>query len=145
MNNNSDELIERTRDLARTGVAKAKELTDVVVSKAKELAEIGKLKVQNATEQENIKKAYLELGKLYYAERGAAPEPAYAAQCEKIAAAQAKIEYNNERVADMKAVSGLTDEEIQDVTLPEEDITETEQPAAPEAPPADSEEDKPQE
>lgn len=49
--------------------------------------------------------------------RGAAPEPAYAALCEKISQSQAKIEYNNERIADIKAAGNLSDEEIQDVEV----------------------------
>jgi len=130
-----DNLKERVKDLAQTGVAKAKEFTDVAIDKGKELTEIGKLKVQNASEQETIKKAYLELGKLYYAERGAAPEPAYAALCEKIAASQSRIDYNNERIADMRA-AGAPDEDIQDIVLDEVDTPET--PAEP-AHPADSE------
>jgi len=129
-----DNLKERVKDLAQTGVAKAKEFTDVAIDKGKELTEISKLKVQNASEQEAIKKAYLELGKLYYAERGAAPEPAYAALCEKIAASQSRIDYNNERIADMRA-AGAPDEDItdiQDIELDEVDTPET--PAEPSQP-----------
>lgn len=100
---------DKMADLAVTGMAKAKELTGTGVAKAKELTEISKLKVQNAAEQEAIRKAYLELGKLYYAERGSAPDAAYAGQCQKITSSLAKISYNNERIADIKAAGNLTD------------------------------------
>lgn len=63
-----DDLREKVTDLAQSGVAKSKQL-----------AEIAKLKTSNMGEEDTIKKAYLELGRLYYAERGAAPEGAYAA------------------------------------------------------------------
>ena len=53
-------------------------------------------------EEDTIKKAYIELGKLYYAEKGAAPDGAYAAACEKITAAKAAIEANNDRIAELK-------------------------------------------
>lgn len=106
-----DKLKDKVSDLAQTGVAKAKELADVAVDKGKELGEIGKLKVSNASEQENIKKAYLELGRLYFAEKGDAPDPAYADLCQKVRDAQAKIEYNNQRIADIKTASGA-DEEV---------------------------------
>lgn len=119
MNIDFNSIMEKAKDLAQTGVAKAKEFTDAAVDKGKELTEIGRLKVQNTSEQENIKKAYLELGKLYFAERGAAPEPAYAALCEKITASQAKIDYNNERIADMKAAGGLSDEDVADADIVE--------------------------
>lgn len=109
-----DSLKEKAKDLAQTSVAKAKELTDTAIDKSKELTEVGKLKVQNASEQEAIKKAYLELGKLYYAERGAAPEAAYAALCQQITEAKGRIEYNNERINDIKSAGKLSDEDVQD-------------------------------
>lgn len=145
-----DKIKETAKDLAQTGVARAKDLTDTAIAKGKELTEIGKLKVQNASEADAIKKAYLELGKLYFAERGSAPEPAYAELCEKISQSQAKIEYNNERIADIKAAGDLSDEEVQEVQV---DIDVT--PGQEDAPAGDScgcdcgcdsvEDDKPQE
>lgn len=120
----------KVSELAQTGVAKSKELLDAGGAKAKELTEIGKLKVENAGEQENIKKAYIELGKLYFAEHSAAPEEPYAALCEKITAAKAKIEYNLERIADIKAASGMKDDDdeivevvetVENVEVPEDD------------------------
>ena len=65
-------------------------------------AEIAKLKMANMSEEDAIKKAYLEIGKLYYAEQGAAPDGAYAAACERITASKAAIETNNERIAELK-------------------------------------------
>ena len=84
-------LKDRATDLAQAGVAQSKRL-----------AEIAKLKTANMAEEDAIKKAYVELGKLYYAEHGVAPEGAYAAACERIAASKATIEANNERVAELK-------------------------------------------
>lgn len=125
----------KARDLAQTGVAKAKELTDSGVSKARELTEVGKLKVQNVNEQDAIRKAYIELGKLYYAERGSAPEAGYAEQCLKITEARAKIEYNNQRIADIKAAGNLSDEDVNEVVCACGGEAEApEQPEAPEAP-----------
>ena len=77
---------------AQSGVTKAKELTDT-----------------------GIRKAYSELGKLYYAERGSAPEAAYADLCQRITDALARISYNNERIADIKAAGHLDDEEVEAV------------------------------
>lgn len=104
--------VTKAKELTETGVAKAKELADTGAAKAKELTEIGKLKVQNSTEQEAIRKAYSELGKLYYAERGSAPEAAYADLCQRITDALARISYNNERIADIKAAGQMSDEEV---------------------------------
>ena len=105
--------------MAQTSVARAKDLTDTAIAKGKELTKIGEAlsRCRTPARRTLSKKAYLELGKLYFAERGAAPEPAYAALCEKISQSQAKIEYNNERIADIKAAGNLSDEEIQDVEV----------------------------
>ena len=65
-----DELRDRAMDLGRAGVAKSKQL-----------AEITRLSLNNASEEDAIKKAYVEIGKLYYAERGMAPEAAYVVLC----------------------------------------------------------------
>ena len=108
-----ENIMGRVTDLAQAGAAKAKEL-----------AEIAKLKVNSATEEDTIRKAYIEIGKLYYAERGMAPEAPYAALCEKITASKEKIAYNKQKIADIKAAGNLSDEEV-----PEEDIVVEEVPA----------------
>ena len=103
--------VTKAKEITETGIAKARELADTGVARAKELTEIGKLKVNNSAEQEAIRKAYSELGKLYYAERASAPEPAYADICQRITDAMARISYNNERIADIKAAGQITNEE----------------------------------
>ena len=104
--------VTKVKEMTETGIAKAKELADTGATKAKEIAEIGKLKMNNSAEQEAIRKAYSELGKLYYAERGSAPEAAYADLCQRITDALARISYNNERIADIKAAGNLSDSEV---------------------------------
>ena len=106
-----DNLKEKAAGLAD----KAKELADTGVSKAKELSEISKLKVQNANERDTIRKAYMEIGKLYYAEHAATPEGPYVELCQQITDARAKIDYNNERIADIKAAGNFSDEEIDEL------------------------------
>ena len=76
-------------------------------------------------EEDTIKKAYVELGKLYYAEKGATPEAAYAASCEKITAARAAIETDNECIAELKA----KDPEDEDGGIDVEITVERDQPA----------------
>ena len=123
----------KAKELTETGIAKARELADTGTAKAREVSEIGKLKVNNSAEQEAIRKAYSELGKLYYAERGSAPEAAYADICQRITDALARISYNNERIADIKTAGQLTDEEV-DVSEVEaveaEEVSEGEVPEA---------------
>ena len=94
---------------------KATDLAQAGVAQSKRLAEIAKLKTANMAEEDAIKKAYLELGKLYYAENGAAPEGAYAAACEKITASKALIETTTERIAELKqTVNPEAEAELED-------------------------------
>ena len=118
-----DELKEKVTDLAQAGVAKSKQL-----------AEIAKLKVSNLSEQDAIRKAYIELGRLYYAEKGSTPEGGYAAACQRINAAKANIAVNNERIAQLKdddaEVSAAADDatvvvaEVPEVEVAAQDIKE---------------------
>ena len=129
---------------------KATDLAQAGVAQSKRLAEIAKLKTANMAEEDTIKKAYLELGKLYYAENGAAPEGAYAAACEKITASKALIETNNERIAELKqTVSPEAEAELEDAieiaeAAVEEAVEEAEELLPEDAPAAESssEEDK---
>ena len=88
-----DNMKDRAVDLAQAGVAQSKRL-----------AEIAKLKTANLGEEDTIKKAYIELGKLYYKDFIMEEEPdgAYVAACERIDAARAAIETNNDRIAELK-------------------------------------------
>lgn len=123
---------------------RATDLAQSVVATSKRLAEIAKLKASNMAEEDTIKKAYVELGKLYYAEHGTTPDGAYAAACEKITAARAAIETNNDRIAELKATAEA-EGEIIDVTPeaaeePENEVTEAN--IVPEEPAADEEQPK---
>ncbi len=101
-----DTFKERATDLAQAGVAQSKRL-----------AEIAKLKAANMSEEDAIKKAYIEIGKLYYAEKGTSPEGAFAAACEKITAAKAAIEANNDRISELKETA---DDEAEPAAAAEE-------------------------
>ena len=91
---------------------KAVELTQVGMAKSKQLAEIARLSLANTGEEDNIRKAYIEIGKLYYAERGMAPEAAYKSLCEKITAAKINIEENKARNAQLKEEGSIKDSEV---------------------------------
>ena len=118
--------VTKAKEVSEIGIAKAKELASVGAAKARELSEIGKLKVQNSTEQEAIRKAYSDLGKLYYAEHGSDPEPACAELCQSITDSLARISYNNERIADIRA-AGRSSKDGTDVDEVPEDA-EAEEP-----------------
>ena len=102
--------------------ARAAELAQAGVSKSKVLAEIAKLKAANLTEKETIHKAYLEMGRIYYAEKGSTPDAAYAASCARVRSAMANIKANNAKIADLK--------EGADETAPESEATSAIDPVA---------------
>lgn len=119
-----DDFKEKTTDLAQAGVAQSKRL-----------AEIAKLKLANMGEEDTIKKAYIELGKLYYAEHGSAPDGAYASACEKITAARAAIETNNDRIAQLKSSVDEEDGELEEaVYVPAEPVSQPEPAQEPQEP-----------
>lgn len=123
-----ENLKDRATDLAQAGVAQSKRL-----------AEIAKLKTANMAEEDAIKKAYIEIGKLYYAEKGATPDGAFAAACEKITASKAVIETNNERIAELKQPGDPEPEaEVEAEEAKAEEVEAA--PAAPEETPAQPEE-----
>lgn len=128
-----DSLKDKANDLAQAGVAQSRRL-----------AEIAKLKMANMSEEDAIKKAYLEIGKLYYAEQGAAPDGAYAAACERITASKAAIETNNERIAELKQPGDPEPEVEVEAEAIEVEVTAQpeEEPAAGCECPSQSEEDK---
>lgn len=115
---------------------KATDLAQAGVAQSKRLAEIAKLKTANMAEEDAIKKAYVEIGKLYYAEKGATPDGAYAAACEKITASKAVIETNNERIAELKQPGDPEPEVEVEAEAVEVEVA----PAAPEETPAQPEE-----
>ena len=117
-----DDLKSKALDLAQAGAAKAKELTD-----------IAKLNISNSAEEDTIRKAYIDLGKLYYAERGMAPEGAYAALCEKITASKQRIEENKAKIAEMRA-AGNIHEDVYVASEQECSCDTAQEPEAPQAP-----------
>ncbi len=117
-----DAIMSRISAAAQSGVAKAKDLT-----------EIAKLKMSNAAEQDAIRKAYTEIGKLYFAQHADDPDPALAALCAQIAQHQEKIAYNDERITDIKLSSDIADDDIEavasQIVLDEDAPAEEEAPA----------------
>lgn len=100
------------KDTLDTLKDKAVDLAQAGVAQSKRLAEIARLKMANMSEEDAMKRAYIEIGRLYYAEQGAAPDGAYAAACERITAAKAAIETNKERIAQLKQPGDPAEDEI---------------------------------
>jgi len=94
-----DELKSRAVDLAQTGAAKSKQV-----------AELAKLNLNNASEEEAIKKTYQEIGKVFYEANAGAAAAEYAELFEKVTAAKINIEENKSRIAELKATPAPAEE-----------------------------------
>ncbi len=121
---------------------KAQDLLQTGVNKSKQLGELAKLNLSIASEEDTIRKAYAEIGKLYYAEKGMAPDPEFAALCEKVTAAKVNIEETKTRIETIKADGAtetcegepVADAPIIPTPIVPEEPTVPEEPIVPEEP-----------
>lgn len=123
---------------------KAAELAQTGATKSRQLAAIAKLKAANLGEEDAIRKAYIELGKQYFAMYGQHPEDEFVAACTIIKEAQATIAANNDMIKDIKerAENGAADEiVIDDVDIHDMDEDDDEDDSATETPADESDED----
>lgn len=88
------------------------------VARSRQMAEIAKLRMNNVSEEDAMKRAFIEIGKLYYAEHGDAPDGAYTALCSRISKAQDNIDANLAQIAALKQNSGADDAE--DAVIPDD-------------------------
>ena len=104
---------------------KVMDLTRTGVGKAKELGEIARLNLDNLSEEEKIKKAFIEIGQKYYELNQDAPESECVQWFGQIATAKENIAANKQKIADIKQEGNISEEDIQDLAL-EETIQEPE-------------------
>lgn len=127
---NFEELKKRANELAQ----QAADLAQQGAARSRQLAGIAKLKAANLGEEDTIRKAYAELGKIYFAKYGEHPEDEFAAACETIAEAQAAIAANNATIEELSA------KKEPEVEVEIVEMEETEDAPAEEAPAEDAEE-----
>ena len=99
---------------------KAVDAAQMAAAKSKELAAIVKAKVNIAAEQDKIKRAQVELGKLYYRDfvAGSDQEAAeYLPWCEKITASKQVIAEQQAIIDAMKKEGNISDEEAAEFTI----------------------------
>lgn len=125
---NMDELKKRAAALGQTGL----NMAQTGVDKSIQLAAIAKLRASNLKEESNLRAAYVELGKMYFADHGADPDEAYVSVCSLIGDIQAAIAANNAKIAELK----VSPEVAVEVEV-EVEAEEAEAEAAPEEAPAE--------
>jgi len=105
-------------------MAKAGDVAQAAAKKANVVAAIAKAKASILAEEDKIKKAQLELGKLYYADfvDGAAPEAEqYLPWCEKITAAKQQIEVLKAQIEDLKKEEKPEEEPVTEADFADEE------------------------
>ncbi len=133
---NVDELKKKAVSLGQSGL----NLAQTGVDKGVQLANVAMLKAANVREDSNLRAAYAELGKMYFADHGAEPEETYAAVCAQIADIQAAIAANNAKIAETKVAPEAESEaevevEVEAEAEPEAEAeSEAEEPTDEEAP-----------
>ena len=133
---NFDNFKRKTEDLAQKGA----DWAQLGVNKATQVASIAKLKAANLGEEENIRKAYTELGKRYYAAYGTVASAEFADVIQQIEDAKANILANNAKIADIKAKEDLPSDDIV-FEMNVEDLPTEPVETAPEQPATEAEEE----
>lgn len=115
-------------------------VAQTAVQQTKTLAGIGRIKLAIATEEDKVKKAYGELGRLYYRDYEAQTEPAqedYQPWCDKVADAKEQIARLYEELEKLRAAEEAPEEAAEEPAVIQVDLTATaaeEAPAEEEAP-----------
>lgn len=102
---------EATKDIAEKAADATKDMAEKAAEKAKAGGRIAKLSMEIATEKDNMKKTYIEIGKLYYDTHKDDPEGFFIQLCEEIALAEKNIADKEAEIAELKA--GEDDDSIE--------------------------------
>ena len=114
-----NELREKLKDTLNVVADTTKELANKTADKAKSAARIAKLSMEINGEKDTIKKAYLEIGKLYYEMHRDDPDGFFAQLCDEVTVANANIAAKEAEIAELKA--GNEDEADIEVEIVEDE------------------------
>ena len=112
--------MDATRDIAGRAADATRGIAGVAAEKAKAGGRIAKLTMDIAREKEDMKKTFLEIGKLYYDTHKDAPEGFFSQLCEEIALAEKSVAAKQAELDELKA--SFTTPETPDVEVEFEEI-----------------------
>lgn len=112
---------DKTKDFAEKAADKTKDFAEKAADKAKAAARITKLNLEISAEKDNMKKTYLEIGKLYYDTHKENPEGFFIQLCEEIALAEKNIADKQAEIASLKADGEDDSIEVEIEQYPEEE------------------------
>ena len=107
-----------------TVAEKTKVVASTVADKAKDAAQIAKLNMEIASERDRIKKAYLELGKLYYDTHKDDPDGFFTQLCQEVTLSLSRVTALEDEIARLKAAEEDVDVEFENVVSAAEDEAE---------------------
>lgn len=97
------DLKEKAQALCQTGLEKGSSLAQTGLGKAQQVSAMAKLKAANLSEEETLRRAYQELGRLYFEKHGSAPEEEFLGVCATIDEALATIQINQAKLEELAA------------------------------------------
>jgi len=100
---NFDDFKQKTTEAAEYIAARSINLAKAAAEKTKLIAKISRIKAEIITEKDSVRRAYLELGKLYYMNFRDDAAPTLAAACDKISASLAEIMIKKAQIEECKA------------------------------------------
>ena len=121
---------EAGKDIAAKAADAGKDIAAKASEKAKSGTRIAKLSIDVAGEKDNMKKAYLEIGKLYYDTHKDDPEGFFIQLCEEVTLAKSNIEAMEKEIADLRGSADEAEAEDPDVTVEFESIVSGDEAAA---------------
>ncbi len=107
-----------------------KDLADKATDKAKDVSRIAKLTLEINSEKDVIRKAYAEIGKLYYESHKDDPEGFFVQLCDEVTLAKENIAAKEAEIADLKSRDGNDDSitvEFEEVVSDDEKAHEPEE------------------
>ena len=117
---------ESTRDAAEKAAGATRDFAEKAADKAKAGARIAKLNVEISAEKDNMKKTFIEIGKLYYDTHKEEPEGFFIQLCEEVALAQKNIADKEAEIESLKSKS----DDCVDIEVEFEEIVAEEEAAA---------------
>ena len=119
-----DQATDVTRDFAGKAAGATKNIAGKAKVKAKAGGRIAKLTMSIARERDEMKKTFLEIGKLYYDTHKDAPEGFFSQLCEEVALAEKSIAAKEAELAELKADFAGSKDAEPDVEVEFEEIVD---------------------
>jgi len=119
-----DGLKDKLKDTYDVVAGATKEFAGKAVEKAKCTARIAKLSLEINSEKDIIKRAYLEIGKLYYEMHRDDPDSFFAQLCDEVTVANASIQSMEQEIAELKKGEHYDDIEVEFTECGEDECCE---------------------